>query len=54
MEIMLHQFLILELEEGNWSTARSGHFSAEKRTFGIIGREMCINLFIKVKFNFEI
>jgi molecular chaperone DnaK (HSP70) len=54
MEIKLHQFLILELEEGNRSTPSSGHFSTEERAFGIIGREMCINLFIKVKLNFEI
>jgi hypothetical protein len=46
MEIMLQQFLILELEKGNWSTPSSGHFSAEQKAFGIIGREMCKNLFI--------
>jgi hypothetical protein len=54
MEIKLHQFLILELEEGNWSAPSSGHFSNGERAFGIIGREMCINLSTKVKLNFEI
>jgi hypothetical protein len=54
MEIKLYQFLTLELEEGNWSTPSSGHFSTGERAFGIIDREMCINLCIKVKFNFVV
>ena len=53
MEIKLHQFLILELKEGNWSTASSGHFRTGERAFGITGRKMCINVCIKVKFSFE-
>jgi hypothetical protein len=54
MEIKLYQFLILELEEGNYSTPSSGHFSTGESTFGITGRKICINMCIKVKFSFEI
>lgn len=54
MEIKFQQFLILELEEGNWSPPSSGHFSTGERAFGITSREMFIKLCIKVKFNFEI